>query len=1247
MRKTYNTLRTALVALLALTSGGANAQCVTPVITTATNDGPGCPGTTVTLRAAGTIGANSAAYTRMAGIGGNFGNQEFNVLFASNDRPGTISRITEAQFNTLAAGGASALRAQYDVLLFTWASDPGLNASWSLIEGYLALGGSVFWEDDVNVGDLSAGIGAVGPAGTTGGCAYTLVNPAPYPELVANGVTGCFANDHLYLTSWPSWMHPYITASGRTLAIAGIHPTGGGRLIIQGPDQDFHAVRGDAGIAGNQYQFMLNQMDFLTANQGGFTWTGPNGFTATGANATVVLSPSSAGTYTVKLTNTNGGGCFTTQTTTVSLNAIPNVYTITGGGNYCQGAGGVAVGLSSSETGVSYQLKLNGANVGSSVAGTGAALSFGNMTATGVYTVSATGATCSVDMNGSATVTTNKSAVINAGGPTTFCPETGVTLAGALTGDDFTTGTPTAYAWNNSATTASIFTNQSGTNTVTISLDNNCTTTATVATTALVTTVDAGADVTICPGTTTQLNAVGSNESSGSNTYNVCIYDAPGGSGGCNFNFSNMCSDGYVNFGSSSSNSGVLSTSGSVSPQSLQFKVYFTNCAGNINFTFKLNNNTIYTAASSLASCKCTTPADGTYPLTFNVPLSAFMPYWSTSGTNTFSVQTSGGNIYIAGEVATLSAATSSYSWTPAASLSNTTVKNPVANPVATTNYTVTYTSPAGCHATDQVTVNMNNDAPVPAVATLPTVTAECSAMVTTAPTANDYCSGLITGTTTDPLNYSTQGTHTITWKYVDAQGHYSTQTQDVIIHDMTAPVADVASLPTVTGECSATIATAPTATDNCAGTITGTTADALTYNTQGTHVIHWTFDDGNGNTTSANQNVIVRDVTAPAADLTSLPDVTGECSASVTAPTATDNCIGTVTGTTSDPTSYEVQGTYIIHWTYDDGHGNTSTQDQTVIVKDVTKPVITAPASIATCDNGTNSYTLAATGSDNCHVASISYVVSGATNCSGSGYAVSKNFGVGTSTISWTITDDANNVSTASATVTIWQLPSVSVANINTFCKQNTIYLGYGPQSLTLAASASSGTPGYTYKWDSNAYGPDATYLVNAANTYVVTVRDANGCTASASKQVIVKDVRCGNKNDKVQVCHNGNNAICISPSAVPTHLDSHGDCLGDCTTAFAKGTVATHFDLEGGNIVVFPNPAHDKINVELKEIGSSYRSYQITDINGRVLLSQDLKGDVHSDLISVDVSKLVPGIYIIRAITDNGANLTKFIVQ
>ena len=78
-----------------------------------------------------------------------------------------------------------------------------------------------------------------------------------------------------------------------------------------------------------------------------------------------------------------------------------------------------------------------------------------------------------------------------------------------------------------------------------------------------------------------------------------------------------------------------------------------------------------------------------------------------------------------------------------------------------------------------------------------------------------------------------------------------------------------------VTAECAVASITAPTATDNCAGTITGTTTDPLTYNTQGTHVINWSFDDGNGNVTNETQNVVISDVTGPVADVTTLADVT------------------------------------------------------------------------------------------------------------------------------------------------------------------------------------------------------------------------------------------------------------------------------------------------------------------------------------------------------------------------------------
>ena len=125
-----------------------------------------------------------------------------------------------------------------------------------------------------------------------------------------------------------------------------------------------------------------------------------------------------------------------------------------------------------------------------------------------------------------------------------------------------------------------------------------------------------------------------------------------------------------------------------------------------------------------------------------------------------------------------------------------------------------------------------------------------------TRPTATDNCSGTITATTTSPLTYTTQGSFSITWTYTDAKGNVSTQNQNVVVNDNLGPVANVTSLPTITGSCSVTM-TRPTATDNCSGTITATTPSPLTL-TVGSYTITWTYTDAKGNISTQNQNVVV-----------------------------------------------------------------------------------------------------------------------------------------------------------------------------------------------------------------------------------------------------------------------------------------------------------------------------------------------------------------------------------------------------
>ncbi len=106
---------------------------------------------------------------------------------------------------------------------------------------------------------------------------------------------------------------------------------------------------------------------------------------------------------------------------TIAVNPLPNVFTVSGGGNYCPGGTGVHINLSGSDASASYQLYVGSTTVGGAVPGTGGSIDFGPQTAPGIYTVVAVNPTtgCSINMSGTATVGLNSVPNIyslNAGG---------------------------------------------------------------------------------------------------------------------------------------------------------------------------------------------------------------------------------------------------------------------------------------------------------------------------------------------------------------------------------------------------------------------------------------------------------------------------------------------------------------------------------------------------------------------------------------------------------------------------------------------------------------------------------------------------------------------------------------------------------------------------------------------------------------------------------------------------------------
>ncbi|KAF2514954.1 T9SS type A sorting domain-containing protein [Flavobacterium foetidum] len=153
-------------------------------------------------------------------------------------------------------------------------------------------------------------------------------------------------------------------------------------------------------------------------------------------------------------------------------------------------------------------------------------------------------------------------------------------------------------------------------------------------------------------------------------------------------------------------------------------------------------------------------------------------PLVLTASSVTTDVTCNGANDGTATVSATGGTGTYTYSWAPSGGTAAT------ATGLAPGTYTATVTDANGCFTTQTVTILTTPDvtAPVPSVAVLPEITEYCSVLASQipVPTAVDNCVGLLNGTTTDPLNYNTPGTYTITWKYDDGNGNTTTQLQTV-----------------------------------------------------------------------------------------------------------------------------------------------------------------------------------------------------------------------------------------------------------------------------------------------------------------------------------------------------------------------------------------------------------------------------------------------------------------------------------
>ena len=478
--------------------------------------------------------------------------------------------------------------------------------------------------------------------------------------------------------------------------------------------------------------------------------------------------------------------------------------------------------------------------------------------------------------------------------------------------------------------------------------------------------------------------------------------------------------------------------------------------------------------------------------------------------------------------------------------------------------------------------------------------------------------------------------TPTVTVTATDASGNVTTETATVNVVDATAPtIVAVSNITPVdldaSGNASISLSDVMASVSDICDSNPNTSISPSTFDctNTGNNTVTITSTDASNNTSTQTVTVVVQDVTdptlsVPAANISAntSDDGTGDCTVDIAVGDATfaDNCsadlswvlTGATTGTGNGQIgtqTFEI-GTTTITYTAEDPSGNDVTAVVTVEVADDEDPTVAAAASVTgnTSDNvaGDCDAEIAitdATFSDNCTGAALTWAMTGATTATGSGQVGTFVFPIGTTTITYTVTDAATNDATSQMTVTVTddEDPTVTAAaNI----AANTSDDGSGDCTVAIAvadATFADNCSGVALSWamtgvvTDNGNGQLGTYTFPIGTTTLTyTATDAAGRTASSALTVTVTD------DEDPTVAASGN-------ITANTSDDGTGDCTVDIAitdATFADNCTGSSiaYEMTGATVVASTN---GQVGTATFEIGTTTITYTVTDGSSRTATS------------------------------------------
>jgi cephalosporin-C deacetylase-like acetyl esterase len=89
------------------------------------------------------------------------------------------------------------------------------------------------------------------------------------------------------------------------------------------------------------------------------------------------------------------------------------------------------------------------------------------------------------------------------------------------------------------------------------------------------------------------------------------------------------------------------------------------------------------------------------------------------------------------------------------------------------------------------------------------------------------------------------------------------------------------------------------------------------------------------------------------------------------------------------------------------------------------------------------------------------------------------------------------------------------------------------------------------------------------------------------------------------------------------------------------------TKFESNENNLfIIYPNPVNDKLNIEYNLVKDSELNFSIADMAGKNIQNTSINGKTGTHSITLDVSKMIEGSYILRGISEDKSKVLKFII-